>query len=292
MAPGIEISAGFVPEDLVASKPYVFQQLIDRVKTWVPNILANAISLGYTLGGFSILVGLWALVAVFTTDFPGPRATLIVLWKLLIDPVYYNGPNDMGIGLQLWSSLLRVFAGFGLGAIVAIPIGMLMGANRFCNKLFYPIVQILKPVSPLAWFPIGLVAFQSASTATVFIIFITSLWPTLINTAFGVASIPDDHKNVAKAFGFSNWKYITKVLLPYSFPHIITGLRLSIGVAWLVIVAGEMLSGGTGIGFFVWDSWNSLSLEKVISAMLIIGFVGLLLDRIFSKIEKRFTYNL
>ncbi len=292
MAPGIEISSGYVPEDLVASKPYVFQQWIDRVKTWVPNILANAISLGYTLGGFCILVGLWALVAVFTTDFPGPRATLIVFWKLLIDPVYYNGPNDMGIGLQLWSSLLRVFAGFGLGAIVAIPIGMLMGANRFCNKLFYPIVQILKPVSPLAWFPIGLVAFQSASTATVFIIFITSLWPTLINTAFGVASIPDDHKNVAKAFGFSNWKYITKVLLPYSFPHIITGLRLSIGVAWLVIVAGEMLSGGTGIGFFVWDSWNSLSLEKVISAILIIGFVGLLLDRIFSKIEKRFTYNL
>ncbi len=292
MAPGIEISSGYVPEDLVASKPYVFQRWIDRVKTWVPNILANAISLGYTLGGFCILVGLWALVAVFTTDFPGPRATLIVFWKLLIDPVYYNGPNDMGIGLQLWSSLLRVFAGFGLGAIVAIPIGMLMGANRFCNKLFYPIVQILKPVSPLAWFPIGLVAFQSASTATVFIIFITSLWPTLINTAFGVASIPDDHKNVAKAFGFSNWKYITKVLLPYSFPHIITGLRLSIGVAWLVIVAGEMLSGGTGIGFFVWDSWNSLSLEKVISAILIIGFVGLLLDRIFSKIEKRFTYNL
>lgn len=116
----------------------------------------------------------------------------------------------MGIGFQLWSSLLRVFAGFGLGAIVAIPLGILMGANRFCNQVFYPIVQVLKPVSPLAWFPIGLVVFQSASAATVFIIFITSLWPTLINTAFGVASIPDDHKNVAKVFGFSRWKYITK----------------------------------------------------------------------------------
>jgi nitrate/nitrite transport system permease protein len=127
--------------------------------------------------------------------------------------------------------------------------------------------------------------------ATIFIIFITSLWPTLINTAFGVASIPDDHKNVAKAFGFSKWKYLTKVLIPFSLPHIITGLRLSIGVAWLVIVAGEMLSGGIGIGFFVWDSWNALSLEKVISAILIIGLVGLLLDRGFSFVEKKVTYS-
>jgi nitrate/nitrite transport system permease protein len=134
------------------------------------------------------------------------------------------------------------------------------------------------------------VVFQSASQATVFIIFITSLWPTVINTAFGVSSIPDDHKNVARAFGFSRWKYLTKVLIPFSLPHIITGLRLSIGVAWLVIVAGEMLSGGMGIGFFVWDSWNALSLEKVICAILIIGFVGLALDKVFSWVEKRVTY--
>jgi nitrate/nitrite transport system permease protein len=207
------------------------------------------------------------------------------------DPFYDYGPNDKGIGLQLGSSLYRVFLGFFLGSLFAIPVGLLMGANAFCKKVFYPIVQILKPVSPLAWFPIGLVAFESASMATIFIIFITSLWPTLINTSFGVASIPDDHKNVAKAFGFSKWKYLTKVLLPFSLPHIITGLRLSIGVAWLVIVAGEMLSGGMGIGFFVWDSWNALSLEKVISAILIIGLVGLLLDRGFSFLEKKVTYE-
>jgi nitrate/nitrite transport system permease protein len=235
---------------------------------------------------------MWYVISTITEGgIPTPIATFEVFWELIKDPFYDYGPNDKGIGLQLFSSLGRVSAGFLLGSLFAIPVGVLMGANAFCKKLFYPIVQILKPVSPLAWFPIGLMAFESASMATIFIIFITSLWPTLINTAFGVGSIPDDHKNVAKAFGFSNWKYLTKVLIPYCLPHIITGLRLSIGVAWLVIVAGEMLSGGIGIGFFVWDSWNALSLEKVISAILIIGLVGLLLDRGFSLIEKKVTYS-
>ena len=250
-------------------------------------------SLFFNVLGFSVLVGLWYVVSLVTEgELPTPVATFKVLWELVKDPFYDYGPNDKGIGLQLGSSLGRVFLGFAMGALVAIPIGILMGANTFCKKMFYPIVQVLKPVSPLAWFPIGLVAFESASKATIFIIFITSLWPTLINTAFGVASLPDDHKNVAKAFGFSTWKYISKVLLPFSLPHIITGLRLSIGVAWLVIVAGEMLSGGIGIGFFVWDSWNALSLERVISAILLIGIVGLLLDRGFSWVEKRVTYSI
>jgi len=246
----------------------------------------------YNVIGLMTLVLFWYGVSLITHgELPTPLATFRIFWELIKDPFYDFGPNDKGIGLQLWSSIIRVFSGFALGAMVAIPAGLMMGANQFCKKIFYPLVQILKPVSPLAWFPIGLVAFESASKATIFIIFITSLWPTLINTAFGVASIPDDHKNVAKAFGFSRWKYLTKVLLPFSLPHIITGLRLSIGVAWLVIVAGEMLSGGIGIGFFVWDSWNALSLEKVISAILIIGLVGLFLDRFFSWFEKRVTYS-
>jgi len=248
--------------------------------------------LGYTLAGFTLLTGVWYFMSKITEGgLPTPIATFQVFWELVKDPFYDYGPNDKGIGLQLASSLGRVATGFLLGSMFAIPVGVLMGANAFCKKVFYPIVQILKPVSPLAWFPIGLVAFESASMATIFIIFITSLWPTLINTAFGVASIPDDHKNVAKVFGFSKWKYLTKVLIPFSLPHIITGLRLSIGVAWLVIVAGEMLSGGMGIGFFVWDSWNALSLEKVISTILIIGLVGLLLDKGFSFIEKKVTYS-
>jgi nitrate/nitrite transport system permease protein len=262
------------------------------LQSMLRKVLSLLAGLSYTLLGFALLIAFWYVISLITNgDLPYPLATFQVFWELVKDPFYDYGPNDKGIGLQLFSSLGRVFFGFLLGSCIAIPIGLLMGANAFCKKVFYPIVQILKPVSPLAWFPIGLVAFQSASTATIFIIVITSLWPTLINTSFGVASIPDDHKNVAKAFGFSRWKYLTKVLIPFSLPHIITGLRLSIGVAWLVIVAGEMLSGGNGIGFFVWDSWNALSLEKVISAILIIGFVGLLLDRVFSYLEKKVTYS-
>lgn len=261
--------------------------------TTVKKLASGIVSLFYNLLGFVALLVAWHFISLITKgELPGPVATSVVFWELISDPVYDYGPNDKGIALQLLSSLARVFTGFLLGSLIAIPVGLLMGANAFCRKIFYPIVQILKPVSPLAWFPIGLVAFQSASDATIFIIVITSLWPTLINTAFGVASIPDDHKNVSKAFGFSKWKYLSKVLIPYSLPHIITGLRLSIGVAWLVIVAGEMLSGGMGIGFFVWDSWNSLSLEKVISAILIIGIVGLLLDRGFSYVEKKVTYSI
>jgi nitrate/nitrite transport system permease protein len=262
----------------------VFSKIINRCLGLLLNLL-------YTLVGFSVLLASWYGVSILTKgELPTPAATLTVLWDLVKDPFYDYGPNDKGIALQLGSSLVRVFTGFSIGSIIAIPLGLLMGASAIGRKIFYPIVQVLKPVSPLAWFPIGLVAFQSASDATIFIIVITSLWPTLINTAFGVSSIPDDHKNVARAFGFSKWKYLMKIMIPFSLPHIITGLRLSIGVAWLVIVAGEMLSGGTGIGFFVWDSWNALSLEKVISAILIIGLVGLLLDKCFSALQEKVTY--
>lgn len=242
--------------------------------------------------GLLVFGFLWSLLSAYTQNaLPGPIATLTVLKEMISDPFYDYGPNDKGIGLQLFNSIKTVLSGFLLGSLIAIPIGILMGASTICKQIFYPIVQLLKPVSPLAWFPIGLVVFKDTGMATIFIVFITSLWSTLINTSFGVASIPQDHKNVAKAFGFSKMRYLTKILIPYSLPHIITGLRLSISVAWLVIVAGEMLSGGAGIGFFVWDSWNALSLEKVISAIIIIGIVGLLFDRIFTFIENKVAYK-
>ncbi|MEL1253238.1 nitrate ABC transporter permease [Flavobacterium sp. DGU38] len=246
------------------------------------------------LAGIGILffIGFWSLLSIYTKDaLPGPLATFTVLKEMLSDPFYDYGPNDKGIGLQLFNSIKTVLSGFLLGSLIAIPIGILMGASTICKQIFYPIVQLLKPVSPLAWFPIGLVVFKDTGMATIFIVFITSLWSTLINTSFGIASIPQDHKNVAKAFGFSKMRYLTKILIPYSLPHIITGLRLSISVAWLVIVAGEMLSGGAGIGFFVWDSWNALSLEKVISAIIIIGIVGLLFDKLFTFIESKVAYK-
>jgi nitrate/nitrite transport system permease protein len=256
------------------------------------SVIEKSKSLFFAAIGLIAFGGFWSLLSAYTQNaLPGPIATLTVLKEMLSDPFYDYGPNDKGIGLQLFNSIKTVLSGFLLGSLVAIPLGILMGASTICKQIFYPIVQLLKPVSPLAWFPIGLVVFKDTGMATIFIVFITSLWSTLINTSFGVASIPQDHKNVAKAFGFSKMRYLTKILIPYSLPHIITGLRLSISVAWLVIVAGEMLSGGAGIGFFVWDSWNALSLEKVISAILIIGIVGLLFDRIFTFIENKVAYK-
>lgn len=246
----------------------------------------------YTLAGFAALALVWQAASLIAgRDLPSPVATLGVFWQLVSKPLYDKGPNDKGVALQLFSSLGRVGAGFALASALAIPLGFLMGANATSRRLLYPVVQVMRPVSPLAWFPIGLAAFKSAGTATVFVIFMTSIWPTLINTAFGVMSLPEDHKNVARVFKFSRLKYVTKILLPYSLPHILTGLRLSMGVAWMVIVAGEMLAGGMGIGFFVWDSWNALSLERVMSAILLIGGVGLLLDRAFESVGHRFVYE-
>jgi nitrate/nitrite transport system permease protein len=247
-------------------------------------------STGYMLCGFGILLGIWAIVSGVSQSLPGPFTTLRTLAQMLADPFYDNGPNDKGIGIQLVSSIGRVFAGFALGSLVAIPAGVLMGASSTCRRLFNPLVQLLRPVSPLAWFPIGLAVFKHAGEATIFVIFITSLWPTLINTAFGVGSLPDDHRNVARAFAFSRVRYLRRILIPFSLPHILTGLRLSLGIAWVVIVAGEMLSGGIGIGFFVWDSWNALSLERVMSAILLIGLIGLLLDRGFDFIARKVSY--
>jgi nitrate/nitrite transport system permease protein len=247
-------------------------------------------SAGYMLCGFAILLGIWAVVSGVSQSLPGPFTTLKTLAQMLSHPFYDNGPNDKGIGIQLVSSIGRVFAGFALGSLVAIPVGVLMGASSTCRRLFNPLVQLLRPVSPLAWFPIGLAVFKHAGEATIFVIFITSLWPTLINTAFGVGSLPDDHRNVARAFAFSRGRYLRRILIPFSLPHILTGLRLSLGIAWVVIVAGEMLSGGIGIGFFVWDSWNALSLERVMSAILLIGLIGLLFDRGFDFIARKVSY--
>ena len=264
----------------------------EKLKLILNSVLIKLKSTAFAGIGIALFIGFWSLLSLYTKDaLPGPLATSTVLKEMLSDPFYDYGPNDKGIGLQLFNSIKTVLLGFLLGSLVAIPIGILMGASTICKQIMYPIVQLLKPVSPLAWFPIGLVVFKDTGLATIFIVFITSLWSTLINTSFGIASIPQDHKNVAKAFGFSKMRYLTKILIPFSLPHIITGLRLSISVAWLVIVAGEMLSGGAGIGFFVWDSWNALSLEKVISAIIIIGIVGLLFDKFFTYVENKVAYK-
>lgn len=255
--------------------------------------LKTLTSIGYFIAGLLLVGGIWELVAWYTkNEIPSPRATWIVFKEVMQNP-FQNDPDYKGIGTKLLSSLARVGIGFGMGSLVAIPLGLIMGSNKVVMNIINPIVQLLRPVSPLAWFPLGLAIFQDSPKASIFMIFICALWPTLINSAFGASHIPQDHKNVGKAFGFSSWKYITKILLPFSLPHIITGLRLSVGVAWMVIVAGEMLSGGIGLGYFVWEEgFNGGSVAKIVVAIIIIGMVGLLLDRCFTTLQKRFTYAL
>ena len=253
--------------------------------------LKTLVSFLYFAAGILLIGGIWELIAASTkNEIPTPRATWIVFKEVMQNP-FQNDPDYKGIGTKLFSSLGRVATGFGLGSLVAIPLGLIMGSSKPVMNIINPIVQLLRPVSPLAWFPLGLAIFQDSPKASIFMIFICSLWPTLINAAFGASHIPQDHKNVGKAFGFSTWKYITRIMLPYSFPHILTGLRLSIGVAWMVIVAGEMLSGGIGLGYFVWEEgFNGGSVSKILVAIIIIGIVGLLLDKIFMMLQKRFTY--
>jgi nitrate/nitrite transport system permease protein len=266
----------------------------ERVPLWPgaqAKLRQQATSAILIVGGFAILLAIWQFVSMLSKDLPGPAATLPVLWKMLSNLFYDNGPNDKGVGIQVMYSLGRVLSGWVVGSMIAIPIGVLMGSSKTIMGLLNPIVQILRPVSPLAWYPIGLAVYKNAANAVTFTIVITSLWSTLINTMFGVSSVPNDYRNVSRVFHFSRWAYLTKVLLPYALPHILTGLRLSMGVAWMVIVAGEMLAGGTGIGFFVWDSWNALSLPNVLSAILIIGTVGLLLDRGLEWLTRRVRYE-
>jgi len=244
-------------------------------------------SIGWAAVGGAIIVGLWQLAAWRSPDLPSPADGFSELWTRVSDPFYDNGPNDKGVGRQLAISLQRVFTGFTLAAIVGVPLGLLLGASKRAWKAGNPVVQILRPVSPLAWFPILLVVTKDTGKAAVFVIFVTGLWPIVVNTAAGVATVPRDHRNVARVFCFGRTAYVRHVLIPDSLPSIITGLRLSMGIGWMVIVAAEMLSGGAGIGFFVWDSYNASNLSAVIAAIMLIGVVGLLLDTAFLRLAKR-----
>jgi nitrate/nitrite transport system permease protein len=265
----------------------------DKANMLAVKVVQSGQNLLWTLASFSLLIAAWQIFCLtIGKDLPSPATAAVTLAALLKTP-FSTDPNNVGIGIQLGASLKRVIIGFGLGAACAIPLGVLMGAVPTCKKLFDPIVQILRPVSPLVWFPLSLVAFKAmggTATATLFTIFITSLWPTLINTAFGVSSLPQDYRTVARVFQFSPRRYFSRILLPFAMPHILTGLRLSMGVAWLVIVAAEMLSGDLGIGFFAWDSYNAGSHDKMVAAVICIGFIGLLIDRTFEALQKHFDY--
>ncbi len=221
---------------------------------------------------------------------PTPVEVGAKIWSHLRDPFYDRGTNDKGIGIQLAYSIARVALGYLIAVAVAIPLGFLIGMSPLVYRALDPFIQIMKPVSPLAWMPLALYTIKDSSTSAIFVIFICSLWPMLINTAFGVASVRKEWLNVARTLEVGHMRRAFTVILPAAAPTILTGMRISIGIAWLVIVAAEMLVGGTGIGYFVWNEWNNLSITNVIVAILFIGVVGMVLDLMLARAAKAVTY--
>ena len=257
----------------------------------VPNGRALLLALLPPVLGLAMLVLAWQLVSASNSNFPSPAVTWEAAVKLFADPFYSNGPNDQGIGWNILASLQRVALGFGLAAAAGIPLGFLIGRSRFLAGMCNPIVSLLRPVSPLAWLPIGLLVFKAANPAAIWAIFICSIWPMIINTAVGVQRVPQDYMNVARVLNLSEWKIFTKILLPAVLPYMLTGVRLAIGTAWLVIVAAEMLTGGVGIGFWVWDEWNNLNVPHILIAIVIIGVVGLVLEQALVALARAVTYE-
>ncbi len=241
--------------------------------------------------GFLGIILLWWFAATFLTDLIPTPLEAIVDNAEYANPFFRKGPGNLGLGWLLLASLRRVLIGFALGAVVAIPLGFLIGMSREAMLALNPLIQVFKPVSPLAWLPIALSIFNLAEPSAIFVIFITSLWPTIINTALGVASVNKDYLDVARVLEMPRLRQITKIILPASLPYIFTGLRISLGIAWLVIVAVEMLTGGVGIGFFVWDQWNRLNLSAVFLAVIVIGVTGLVLDYGLGRLQIWVTHR-
>jgi nitrate/nitrite transport system permease protein len=244
--------------------------LIKQARNFVPPIVA-------TLG----LLILWQLLCLpGTKGLPGPIQIIQGTWDpFIIKPFFDDGGNAKGLGLQVWASLQRVFIGFSLSAVVGIGLGILIGTNKLLYRAFDPILQLLRTIPPLAWLPIALTALNNGPMSGIFVIFITSIWPILINTTVGVQQIPQDYINVKRVLKLSKSNYFFKILLPAALPYIFTGLRIGVGLSWLAIVAAEMLTGVVGIGFFIWDSYTKSYLDRVIIALVYVGVIGLILDR-------------
>ncbi|MDB5105613.1 MAG: Nitrate transporter, permease protein [Fibrobacteres bacterium] len=219
---------------------------------------------------------------------PGPIKTITQSWNLIAHPWFDNGPNDKGLGWQLLFSLQRVATGYSLAAVVGVLLGIIIGKSAMAFKALDPIFQVLRTIPPLAWLPISLATFNQAQPSAIFVIFVTAIWPIIINTSVGIMRIPADYENVARVYQLTGTRYFFKVMLPSAAPYIFTGLRISIGMAWLAIVAAEMLTGGVGIGFFIWDSWNSSRMSDIIVSVFYVGMIGLALDRIVARIASLF----
>jgi nitrate/nitrite transport system permease protein len=232
---------------------------------------------------FAILA-IWQLLCMSPSSLiPGPIRMVTDTWNYIIDPFFDNGGTDKGLGWQILISLQRVALGYVIAAIVGIVVGVILGSNLFIRRGADPVIQVLRTVPPLAWLPIALGVFQNSDPAAIFVIFITAVWPIIINTAMGVQQIPQDYKNVAKVLRLSPREYILSVLIPATVPYVFTGLRIGVGLAWLAIVAAEMLKANGGIGFFIWDAYNSSGSDgnsQIILAIIYMGLVGLILDKL------------
>ena len=232
-----------------------------------------------------ILLGIWQLLASSpTSTLPPPSKVLSDSWELIVDPFYDRGGLDKGLFWHLAASLRRVALGFSLAAVAGIAFGVLIGQSQIFLRALDPIFQVLRTVPPLAWLPLALAAFRDGQPSAIFVIFITSIWPILINTSVGVRNIPDDYRNISRIIRLSPLEYFYKIMLPATVPHMFTGLRIGIGLSWLAIIAAEMLTGGVGIGFFIWDAWNSSLISDIIVALFYVGIVGFLLDRLVALI--------
>ena len=258
-------------------------RMIERARDATAQVLPPLIVLG-------IILGVWQILCMKPgATLPSPSKIWVEAYDLIVDPFFVAGPQDIGLGWRVLTSLQRVAVGYGLAGIIGIAIGTIIGQSVWAMRGLDPIFQVLRTISPLAWLPISLAAFRDSQPSAIFVIFITSVWPIIINTAVGIRNIPQDYRNVAQVLRLNPLEFFWKIMIPSAAPYIFTGLRIGIGLSWLAIVAAEMLTGGVGIGFFIWDAWNSSRLPDIVVALVYIGIVGFILDRIVALLASIVT---
>jgi nitrate/nitrite transport system permease protein len=272
----------------VVALPQPKKSLFDaRTKTRALELAATVVPPIVTIAALLLL---WEMLCSSpTSSLPAPSTVISDTWELIANPFYDNGGNDKGLGWQLYASLKRVALGYALAAVAGVALGALVGGSTWAMRGLDPVFQVLRTIPPLAWLPLSLAAFRDGEPSAIFVIFITAIWPVIINTAVGIRNIPQDYKNVAQVLRLNPIEYFTKIMLPAAAPYIFTGLRIGIGLSWLAIVAAEMLIGGVGIGFFIWDAWNSSRISDIILALIYVGAVGYVLDRIVALIAVAVT---
>ena len=293
----VETAAGRVPASVAAQAIATAEPKAPAVHTLPPRTPAPRterllrVARNTAAAVIPPLVVLVALLLIWQVAASGPKSSLpppTKIWTdakdLIVDPFFVNGPQDIGLGLRVLTSLQRVAIGFGLAAVAGVLLGCLVGQSQWAMRGLDPIFQVLRTVPPLAWLPISLAAFRDANPSAIFVIFITAIWPVIINTAVGIRNIPQDYRNVAAVLRLNPLEFFWRIMIPSAAPYIFTGLRIGIGLSWLAIVAAEMLTGGVGIGFFIWDAWNSSRLSDIVVALVYIGVVGFILDRLVAAV--------